>query len=107
MASVAPLLQKLDPMTMMEDGGLQRASIAIKLLAQKAATDPSLGGGILEAKGMRYATQGSNPQADQQTPGRPGTHALEPYSHAPLPWTASCCRRRCSTPCPSCGRVRS
>ena len=37
MASVAPLLQKLDPMTMMEEGGLQRAAIAIKILAQQAA----------------------------------------------------------------------
>ena len=57
MASVAPLLQKLDPMTMMEDGGLQRASIAIKLLAQQSATDPSVGSGILEAKGMRILLQ--------------------------------------------------
>ena len=63
-------------MTMMEDGGLQRASIAIKLLAQKAATDPSLGGGILEAKGMRYATQGSTPSvAWQRAPGSYSTYS--------------------------------
>ena len=47
MAGVAPLLEKLEPMAMMEEGGLQRASIAIKLLAHKSATDPSVGGGIL------------------------------------------------------------
>ena len=57
MASVAPLLQKLEPMAMMEEGGLQRASIAIKLLAHKSATDPSVGGGILEARGMRILLQ--------------------------------------------------
>ena len=57
MSSLAPLLQKLDPMTMMEDGGLQRASIAIKILAQKAASDPNVGGAIVEAGGMRILLQ--------------------------------------------------
>lgn len=79
MASVAPLLQKLDPMTMMEDGGLQRASIAIKLLAQQSATDPSVGSGILKAKGMRYATQGSNAQTSRPQAGR--LHAHESCTH--------------------------
>ena len=76
MASVAPLLQKLDPMTMMEDGGLQRASIAIKLLAQQSATDPSVGSGILKAKGMRYATQARTPRpADPRQAGYTHTRA--------------------------------
>ena len=57
MAGVAPLLEKLEPMAMMEEGGLQRASIAIKLLAHKSATDPSVGGGILEARGVRILLQ--------------------------------------------------
>ena len=57
MAGVAGLLQKLEPMAMIEEGGLQRASIAIKLLAHKSATDPSVGGGILEARGVRILLQ--------------------------------------------------
>ena len=60
MAGVAPLLEKLEPMAMMEEGGLQRASIAIKLLAHKSATDPSVGGGILEARGVRILLQVSS-----------------------------------------------
>ena len=57
MASLAPLLQKLDPERMMEDGGLARATIAIKILAQKATTEPSTGGAIVEAGGMRIILQ--------------------------------------------------
>lgn len=56
-AQVAPLLQKLDPMSMMEDGGLQKATIAIKLLGEKVKTDASTTAGIVEADGVLILLQ--------------------------------------------------
>ena len=77
MAGVAPLLEKLEPMAMMEEGGLQRASIAIKLLAHKSATDPSVGGGILEARGVRILLQEALGESSDPNPNpRPDQEAL-------------------------------
>ena len=50
------LLDKLEPMAMMEDGGMQKASIAIEVLVQKAA-DPPTASGIVDAGGVKLLIQ--------------------------------------------------
>lgn len=56
-AQVSPLLEKLDPRSMMEDDGLQKANIAIKLLAQKVTTDATTASAIAEANGVLILLQ--------------------------------------------------
>lgn len=41
--SLKPLLDKLEPMAMMEDGGVQKALIAMRVLTHKAETDATTG----------------------------------------------------------------
>jgi hypothetical protein len=45
------LLEKLEPMSMMQEDGLKKATLAISLLQRKADSEPGLASEILEAKG--------------------------------------------------------